>query len=64
MLGIAENVCDYTARPSSARCGADFDQTLGDYLTSNYRRVGPLIPDADLDWQLRFTLWERQPAPH
>jgi hypothetical protein len=46
------------------RFGTDFDQTLGGYLTSRYRRVGPLVPDADLDWQLRFTLWERKPAPH
>ena len=43
------------------RFGADFDQTLGDYLTSNYRRLGPLLPNSDLDWQLRFTLWERKP---
>lgn len=44
--------------------GTDFDQTLGDYLTSNYRRVGLLVPDSDLYWQLRFTLWERKPVPH
>jgi hypothetical protein len=45
------------------RFGTDFDQALGDYLVSKYLRVGPLIPDADLDWQLRFTLWERKPEP-
>jgi len=45
------------------RFGTDFDQALGDYLVSKYFRVGPLIPDADLDWQLRFTLWERKPDP-
>ena len=44
--------------------GTDFDQALGRYLTSHYRRVGPLVPDSDLDWQLRFTLWERIPASH
>jgi len=44
--------------------GTDFDQELGNYLTSHYRPVGPLVPDSDLDWQLRFTLWERKPAPH
>jgi hypothetical protein len=43
--------------------GIDYDQTLGNYLTSHYRRVGPLVPDADLEWQTRFTLWERQNEP-
>jgi hypothetical protein len=42
------------------RFGVDFDQTLGNYLISHYRRVGPLIPDADLDWETQFTLWERR----
>ena len=43
------------------RFGTDFDRTLGDYLTSHYRRVGPLVPGSDLDWQVNFTLWERIP---
>jgi hypothetical protein len=42
------------------RFGTDFDQTLGDYLTSHYRRVGPLVPNSDLGWQVAFTLWERK----
>jgi hypothetical protein len=42
------------------RFGADFDQTLGNFLTSRYRRVGSLLPEPDLDWELRFTLWERR----
>jgi hypothetical protein len=42
------------------RFGVDFDQTLGNYLISHYRRVGPLVPDADLDWETQFTLWERR----
>jgi hypothetical protein len=46
------------------RFGTDFDQVLGSYLTSHYRRVAPLVADSDLDWQLRFTLWERKPASH
>jgi hypothetical protein len=45
------------------RFGADFDRALGDYLRANYSPVGPLVPDSDLDWQLRFTLWERKPDP-
>jgi len=49
----------------ATRFGTDFDQALGNYLTSHYRPVGPLIPlaESDLDWQLRFTLWERKPDP-
>jgi hypothetical protein len=43
------------------RFGTDFDQTLGNYLTTHYRDVGPLIPDADLEWQTRFEVWERKP---
>jgi hypothetical protein len=42
------------------RFGTDFDQTLGNYLTSHYHSVGPLIPNAYLDWQTSFTLWERK----
>ena len=40
--------------------GTDFDQTLGDYLTSHYRRVRPLVPNSDLGWEVAFTLWERK----
>ena len=44
--------------------GVDFDQTLGNYLTSHYRRVGPLVPDGSaVDWLTRFTLWERKDDP-
>lgn len=45
--------------------GVDFDQTLGNYLTSHYRRVGPLVPNGSaLDWLTRFTLWERKDDPN
>jgi hypothetical protein len=39
--------------------GTDFDRPLGDYLTSHYHRIGPLVPHSDLSWQVSFTLWER-----
>lgn len=40
--------------------GVDFDQILGQYLTSHYRRVGPLVPNSDLEWETSFTVWERK----
>jgi hypothetical protein len=39
--------------------GVDFDRPLGDYLTSHYHPVGPLVPHSDIGWQTTFTLWER-----
>jgi hypothetical protein len=42
--------------------GKDFDQDLGDYLTSHYREVGPLVPHSDLDWETKFDVWERKPG--
>lgn len=42
--------------------GKDYDQIIGDYLSSHYHRVGLLAPDSYLEWQTIFTLWERQPA--
>jgi hypothetical protein len=41
--------------------GKDYDQVLGNYLTSHYHRVGLLAPDSYLDWETIFTLWERKP---
>jgi hypothetical protein len=43
--------------------GVDFDQTFGNYLTSHYRRVGPLVPGSAVEWHVRFTLWERNTYP-
>jgi hypothetical protein len=40
--------------------GKDFDQTIGDYLTSHYQRIGPLVPGSSLGWQTSFTLWRRK----
>jgi len=40
--------------------GKDFDQEMGAYLTSHYREVGPLVPHSDLDWETKFTVWERK----
>jgi hypothetical protein len=43
--------------------GKDFNQDLGDYLKSHYRRVRPMAPNSELDWQTKFDLWERvEPA--
>jgi 4-amino-4-deoxy-L-arabinose transferase-like glycosyltransferase len=47
--------------------GVDYDRFLGDYLKARYHEVGPLVPNSDLDWETKFTLWERNagaPAPH
>jgi hypothetical protein len=56
VLWSNRNFSDYGV----SRFGTDFDQMLGEYLTSHYRRVGLLVPGSDLEWQTRFTLWERQ----
>jgi len=42
--------------------GKDFNQDLGAYLTSHYREVGPLVPHSDLDWETKFSVWERKPG--
>jgi hypothetical protein len=42
--------------------GKDFNQDLGAYLTSHYREGGPLVPHSDLDWETKFSVWERKPA--
>jgi len=39
--------------------GVDYDQTLGNYLKAHYHEAGPLVPNSDLDWETKFTLWER-----
>jgi hypothetical protein len=39
--------------------GEDFNQDLRDYLKSHYRKVRPMVPNSDLDWQTKFELWER-----
>ena len=39
--------------------GIDYDQPLGNYLKAHYREVGPLVPNSDLDWETKFTVWER-----
>jgi len=47
--------------------GVDYDRTLGDYLKAHYHEVGPLVPNSDLDWETKFTLWERNrnlPSAH
>ena len=41
--------------------GKDYDQEIGNYLTSHYQQVGLLVPDSYLDWETMFTLWERKP---
>jgi len=44
--------------------GIDYDQTLGNYLKARYHEVGPLVPNSYLDWETRFTVWERNaPVP-
>jgi len=43
------------------RFGVDFDRTLGDYLNSHYRLVGPLVKGTSVEWHVRFFLWERKP---
>ena len=40
--------------------GLDYDQALGQYLTSHFRRVGPLVPNSDLEWETSFAVWERK----
>jgi hypothetical protein len=40
--------------------GTDFDRVLGQYLTSHYRLVGPLVAHSDLSWHVSFTVWERR----
>ncbi len=42
--------------------GVDYDQVLGQYLTSHFRRVGPLVPNSDLEWETSFVVWERKDA--
>jgi hypothetical protein len=39
--------------------GKDYDQEIGNYLTSHYHCVGLLVPDSYLEWETIFTLWER-----
>ena len=44
--------------------GVDFERTFANYLTSHYRRVGPLVPGSAVEWHVRFTVLgaERQSA--
>jgi len=41
------------------RFGVDFDRAFGDYLTSHYHPVGPLVQGTVVEWHVRFTVWER-----
>jgi hypothetical protein len=41
--------------------GVNFDRTLGDYLKSHYRSVGPLTPDFVIFGDWTAVVWERNP---
>jgi len=41
--------------------GRDFDREVGEYLTSHYRRVGPVGPITDPPWEWNAVVWERKP---
>ncbi len=41
--------------------GVSFDRTLGDYLKSRYRSVGPLTPDFVIFGDWTAVVWERNP---
>jgi hypothetical protein len=43
------------------RFGVDFDQTLGNYLFSHYRRVAPVTPESPHYWEWSAYIWERMP---
>jgi len=43
------------------RLGVDFDQTMGNYLFSHYRRVGPLTPSRVSFGEWTAFVWERKP---
>jgi len=43
------------------RFGVDFDQTLGNYLFSHYRRVAPVTPVSPHYWEWNAYIWERKP---
>ena len=43
------------------RFGTDFDQTMGSYLTSHYRRTTPLAPNSVRLGEWNAYLWERIP---
>jgi hypothetical protein len=43
------------------RFGVDFDQTLGNYLFSHYRRVAPVTPSSPHYWEWNAFVWERIP---
>jgi hypothetical protein len=43
------------------RFGVDFDQTLGNYLFSHYRRVAPVTPESPHYWEWSAYIWERIP---
>jgi len=43
------------------RFGTDFDQTLGKYLTTHYRRAGPLVPGYVKLGEWDAYVWERIP---
>jgi hypothetical protein len=42
------------------RFGTDFDQTIGSYLTSHYRRIGPLRPNPVALGEWNAYVWERK----
>jgi hypothetical protein len=41
--------------------GKDFDREIGDYLTSHYRPVGPLIPNMGHHGEWTAVVWELRP---
>jgi hypothetical protein len=44
--------------------GKDFDREIGDYLKTNYHRVGPLVPDVHSYWDWSAVVWERNDTPN
>jgi hypothetical protein len=45
------------------RFGVDFNREFGDYLTSHYHLVGPLLKGSIVEWHVHFDLWERNSPP-
>jgi hypothetical protein len=43
------------------RFGMDYDQTVGNYLFSHYRRVAPMTPAHQNYWDWTAFVWERIP---
>jgi hypothetical protein len=45
------------------RIGTDFDQAMGSYLTSHYRRVRPVSPKPVVLGEWNAYIWERNTIP-